>query len=118
MYQYKAEVLAVTDGDTVDLLIDLGFDPVYRRLKRARLYGLDAPEKNTIKGKEVKAWLEAKLPVGSTVFVQTVKVKAGEKQEKYGGFLVNLFINNFQEVSLNQQMLDFGYAKPYYGGAR
>lgn len=116
MYQYKAEVLEVKDGDTVELRIDLGFRIRGLELERGRLYGIDAPEKRTAAGKEAKAWLEAQLPVGSTVFVQTVKVKSGEKVEKFGGYLVILFrTDDFGGPSLNTEMLNLGLARPYMG---
>ena len=41
MYEYKAKLIRVIDGDTIDALIDLGFDVWVK--KRIRLYGIDAP---------------------------------------------------------------------------
>ena len=45
MYEYKAKVTRVVDGDTVDALIDCGFS-VFRK-ERIRLYGINAPESRT-----------------------------------------------------------------------
>ena len=45
MYEYKAKLDRVIDGDTVDAMIDLGFDTWVH--KRIRLEGIDAPETRT-----------------------------------------------------------------------
>ncbi len=87
MYEYKATVNEVTDGDTVNLSVDLGFFPIFFRLKRARLYGIDAPEKNTEAGKAAKAYLVGRLPVGCKIRIKTIKPPKSEyeKDEKFGG---------------------------------
>lgn len=123
MYEYNAKVLAVTDGDTLDLEVDLGFYPITTRLKRARFYGINAPEKSTQEGKNVKAWLEARLPIGSMVRIKTVKMRTGrEKGEKFGGFLVHVYEVPKPDTelgqSLNDEMVELGFAVPYFGGAR
>ncbi len=124
MFEYHAKILEVTDGDTLDLLVDLGFDPVYRRLKRARLYGIDAPEKNTEAGMAAKAYLVNLLPVGTTIRVNTIKVKSGgEKVEKYGGYLVVLHMIEDNDddpatLSINDKIVAAGHAKAYFGGKR
>ena len=46
MYEYKATIVRVVDGDTVDVDIDLGFD-VWVRSQRIRLFGVDTPECRT-----------------------------------------------------------------------
>ena len=45
MYKYNAKLIRVIDGDTVDALIDLGFNVWVK--KRIRLYGIDTPEVRT-----------------------------------------------------------------------
>ena len=51
MYEYKATIIKVVDGDTVDVDIDLGFD-VWLRNQRIRLFGIDCPESRTRNKKE------------------------------------------------------------------
>ena len=58
MYTYKAKVTRVVDGDTVDALIDLGFDTHVK--KRIRLYGMDAWESRTRNKEEKVKGLAAK----------------------------------------------------------
>jgi micrococcal nuclease len=53
MYEYKATVVKVVDGDTVDVDIDLGFD-TWLHNQRIRLYGIDTPECRT-RNKQEKA---------------------------------------------------------------
>ena len=45
MYTYKAKLIRIVDGDTIDAEIDLGFDTIVR--KRIRLYGINTPETKT-----------------------------------------------------------------------
>ena len=100
-YKYRAEVVRVVDGDTVDATVDLGFD--LRLSARFRLLGINAPEKNTKKGRESLARLAAMLPVGATVVVQTTK----DKKEKFGRYLGTFLLDG---KSVNQQLVDEGFA--------
>ena len=59
MYEYKVkEVVKVVDGDTIDVVIDLGFD-LFKK-ERVRLAGIDTPESRTRDLEEKKLGLEAK----------------------------------------------------------
>ena len=50
MYEYKCTVLRIVDGDTIDVMVDLGFETWVK--KRVRLYGIDCPETRTKDRKE------------------------------------------------------------------
>ena len=100
-YKYRAEVVRVVDGDTVDATVDLGFN--LKLSARFRLLGINAPEKNTKEGKESLARLAVLLPVGSSVVVQTTK----DKKEKFGRYLGTFLLNG---KSVNQQLVDEGFA--------
>ena len=77
MYTYKAKVTRVVDGDTVDALIDLGFDTHVK--KRIRLWGMDAWESRTrdkeekVKGLAAKARLKEILKETNTFFNMSIK---------------------------------------------
>jgi len=59
MYEYYVkEVSSVVDGDTIDIIIDLGFDVLIS--SRMRLAGIDAPESRTSDKVEKALGLEAK----------------------------------------------------------
>ena len=45
MYEYNCTVERVVDGDTIDVVLDLGFDILHKC--RVRLYGIDTPESRT-----------------------------------------------------------------------
>jgi len=122
IYIYKAELIRVVDGDTVDLIIDLGFDT--QRKERFRLYGVDAPEMNTLAGKAAKAWLIGVLGPYGAIYVQTLQHKTKAKRDKYGRFLAVLY--GFYPVlssldgpkvnhcSFNAEMIRDGHAKERY----
>jgi micrococcal nuclease len=123
IYIYKAELIRVVDGDTVDLIIDLGFDT--QRKERFRLYGVDAPEMNTAAGKEAKAWLREMLQPLKAIYVQTIQLATKAKRDKYGRFLAVLY-REFGDVrtklpekrlaleSINSEMIEVGHAKERY----
>jgi micrococcal nuclease len=122
IYIYKAELVRVVDGDTVDLIIDLGFDTL--RKERFRLYGIDAPEMNTAEGKAAKAWLWEALQPLEAIYVQTLQHKIKANRDKYGRFLAVLY--GFEPVlsppdgpkvndcSFNAEMIREGHAKERY----
>jgi endonuclease YncB( thermonuclease family) len=107
MYEYKAYVERVVDGDTVDLTIDLGFHTYV--VKRVRLSRINAPERFTEEGKLAKAFVENALAVGMEVVVQTQL----DSKDKYGRVLGEIFID--KHFSLNEMMLMNGLAVPYNG---
>jgi micrococcal nuclease len=124
IYIYKAELIRVVDGDTVDLIIDLGFDT--SRKERFRLYGIDAPELRTAAGKAAKAWLMSVLqPLGS-IYVQTIQLSTKAKRDKYGRFLAVLYSElgdidanrpmktPVSPASINAKMIVAGHAKERY----
>ncbi len=123
IYIYKAELIRVVDGDTVDLIIDLGFDT--QRKERFRLYGIDAPEMNTLAGKAAKAWLWEVLQPLEAIYVQTIQLETKAKRDKYGRFLAVLYSDlsdlraNLQPKTLavesvNARMIVEGHAKERY----
>jgi micrococcal nuclease len=102
-YIYKAEVVKIVDGDTVDLLVDLGFGIKFKQ--RFRLYGINAPEmrgETKEAGKISKVYLQ-ELIEEQTLFIQTFK----DKQGKYGRYLATLFLG---DICINDIMVKNGYA--------
>ena len=115
MYEYKAIIRRVVDGDTVDVTLDLGFNILYN--SRIRLLGINTPESRTRDLEEKKRGLAAKervkelCPVGSTIMVETVK----DGRDKFGRILGVLWAN---DVSVNELLVEEGHAVPYYGGSK
>tara|TARA_B000000609_G_C24181682_1_gene359153 strand:- start:1465 stop:1872 length:408 start_codon:yes stop_codon:yes gene_type:complete len=117
MYTYKIkEIVRVIDGDTVDVLIDLGFD--LTKLERVRLAGIDTPESRTKDlaekhmGYEAKAYLTELLDAADDLIVKT------EKDGKFGRMLGWFYNNKFSQYSINEQLIDEGYAWKYDGGSK
>ena len=127
MYTYAAKLIEVIDGDTVDLLIDLGFGVHVK--ERCRLYGIDAPEMPSEAGRNAKARLESLIGAASELYVATRKMprKPKEKTDKYGRYLAVLYDNyhdveadvdetkiNMMQSSINSRMIYAGHAKERY----
>jgi micrococcal nuclease len=106
MYEYTASVTKVIDGDTVDFSVDLGLR-VFTQA-RCRLYGLNAPEKNTAEGRRARDYLNELLPVGTVVTLRTHK----DATEKYGRWLAEISVSG---VDINHALLEAGLAKPWDG---
>ena len=110
----------VLDGDTIDVTIDLGFD-LYKK-ERVRVAGVDTPEKRTrdekALGYDATNWLKEKLEgaiSGDDDLVIRTELVGGVG--KYGRLLGWLYIGD-AELSLNEQMIDEGYAWAYDGGTK
>jgi micrococcal nuclease len=111
MYQYRIKKInRVIDGDTVDLVIDLGF---YISLaQRVRLKGIDAAETRTkdlaekAEGLMAKEWLERELAKEGEWVIETTK------EDKYGRVLGVLYLVG-EPVTINGRMLNEGIARPY-----
>ncbi len=106
MYEYAIkEVVKVVDGDTIDVIIDLGFD--LTKKERIRLAGIDSPESRTKDLEEKKLGLEAKEFLTRRVGdCASLKVKT-EKDGKYGRMLGWIFCG---DVNINKEMVSRGYA--------
>ena len=116
MYQYKAKVLKVLDGDTVDIDLDLGFNIILAN-QRVRMAGIDTPESRTenkeekVRGLLSKKKLQEKLAVGSWVTIETQR--SDNNDDKFGRILGVFLMEDGK--SLNQWMVDNNYAVPYAG---
>jgi len=118
-FWYGAQVLKVIDGDTIDLMIDLGFD-IHHKI-RVRLYGVNTPESRTKDAAEKEMGLKAKsftkdwLDRHRWVFVNTIP----DKNDKYGRILARIYssdqINDSKTACLNTDIIQAGFAREYYG---
>jgi len=112
---YVKKVSKVVDGDTIDVDIDLGFDISFS--SRVRLAGIDTPESRTTDkvektlGLESKEYLKKAIDASKTVVIKTEKM---DSSEKYGRILGWVFLDG-SEVSINQKMINEGYAWGYMG---
>lgn len=115
MYTYKIkEIIRVVDGDTVDVLIDLGFG--ITKKERVRIAGIDAPETRTKDLEEKRFGYEAKSFLESYLTEDLIIIKT-EKEGKYGRILGWLYVNDLK-TSVNDLMIKEGYAWVYDGGKK
>ena len=112
----------VLDGDTIDVTIDLGFD-LYKK-ERVRFAGVDTPEKRTrdleekALGIDATNWLKKKLEdtiAGDEELSIRTELVGG--MGKYGRLLGWLYVGE-DLISLNELMIDEGYAWEYDGGTK
>lgn len=118
-FWYGATVLKVIDGDTVELLVDLGFN-VHHKI-RVRLFGINTPESRTKDLKEKELGLQAKqfttdwFTNHKWVFVNTIP----DKNDKYGRVLARIFssdkIDDPSTACLNTDIVQAGLAREYFG---
>ena len=122
-YNFRVtEIVKVVDGDTIDVIIDLGFD-LYKK-ERVRIAGVDTPEKRTrdLEEKELGIdatnWLTEQLDSaidGEDDLVIRTEIDGGFG--KYGRLLGWLYIGEDTE-SINERMIREGYAWEYDGGTK
>lgn len=117
MYEYRAHVNRVVDGDTVDVDIDLGFGIVLTD-ERVRIMGIDTPESRTsdkvekIFGLASKDRLKSLL--GKTTILKTQVAKDGEDMKgKFGRILGDFLTDDGRSVS--QVLIEEGHAVKYHG---
>jgi len=107
-YRYRATLLRVVDGDTVDLRVDTGFRHFLE--DRFRLYGINAPEligTTHDAGEAAKVHLSELLALDQEIVVETFKPK-----DKYGRWLAVLYVGE-EAIDINQRMIDDGFAVEY-----
>ena len=122
-YNFRVtKIKKVLDGDTIDVVIDLGFD--LAKTARVRIAGVDTPEKRTRNleekalGLDATNWLKDKLTQtikGEDELVVRTELVGGVG--KYGRLLGWLYVGD-SDISLNEQMIEEGYAWPYDGGTK
>tara|TARA_A100000172_G_scaffold23692_1_gene13840 strand:+ start:1190 stop:1612 length:423 start_codon:yes stop_codon:yes gene_type:complete len=116
MYEYSCTVKRVVDGDTVDVILDLGFDIFHKC--RVRLYGIDTPESRTrnldekARGKMASAFLKEAIENGTKVVIQT---KLKDSKGKFGRVLGDVVVDG---VNINQLMIDNFHAAAYFGQSK
>lgn len=118
-FWYGAKVLNVIDGDTIDLMIDLGFN-IHHKI-RVRLFGVNTPESRTKDLAEKEMGLRAKsftkdwLDRHGWVYVNTIP----DKNDKYGRILAKIYssedVDSPITACLNTDIIQAGFAREYYG---
>ena len=106
MYQYKAKIIDVYDGDTVTAVVDLGF--LHFQEMKLRLYGIDTPE---LKGDDRERGLEVRDILRNLILDKEVMIHSyKDKQGKYGRYLATIFLDG---ININNWLVDEGHAVVY-----
>jgi micrococcal nuclease len=115
MYEYKCKVKRVVDGDTMDVILDLGFDVLHS--VRVRLAGIDTPESRTrdldekARGKLSKAYLKESIKGKKIV----LKTKLKDSRGKFNRVIAEVWAE-FEKGSLrnvNELMIKECHAVKY-----
>jgi len=125
MYEYRAKLVNVVDGDTVDVDIDLGFG-IWMRDERVRIMGIDTPESRTRDTVEKKFGLAAKKRLTEllkgTITLKTQIAKDGEDMKgKFGRILGDFDVYygpTDSQLPVSKIMIREGHAVEYYGGSK
>ena len=116
MYEYGCTVTRVVDGDTIDVILDLGFSVLHKC--RVRLYGIDTPESRTrnkdekARGKLAAKFLEDSINNGKQIVLRS---KLKDSKGKYGRVLGEVIVDN---ININELMVKRYLAVKYYGQSK
>ncbi len=119
LYHYSAEVNRVVDGDTIDVVLDLGFDVSLKA--RVRFFGIYAPESRTRDAEEKMRGLESKAYVENWIDGHDGKIiieTSIDERGKFGRVLGRVLCPDGECDCLNDDMVEYGYATEYFGGTR
>ena len=126
MYEYKAVVDRVVDGDTIDVTVDLGFS-VWKKM-RVRMEGINTPESRTRDLEEKKRGLAAKDRLKSILeFNNNECILKVSGVGKYGRALATVLVESLSPlngedgitlIDVNKQLIEEGHAVEYWGGKR
>ena len=119
MYEYRAKIVRIIDGDTVDVDIDLGFG-IWMKNERVRIMGIDTPESRTRDKVEKKFGLASKAKLksllGNSTVLKTQINKKGEDMKGKFGRILGDFTSDGKKVS--KILCEEGFAVPYFGGSK
>ena len=117
LYHYKATIIRVIDGDSVEVTVNLGFRIAFQQT--VRVYAINAPETRSSDKLEKDRGLAAMwfaiglLPIGSSVHIKSHKP---DDKDKFGRWLAEITLPDGTDFAT--RMLEAGHAKPYFGGSR
>jgi micrococcal nuclease len=116
VYEYKAKLDRVVDGDTIDLIIDVGFKMTTNQ--RIRLASIDTPETYRVKrtSREYKRGIKAKEYVEKRLAENQneLKIRTYKNVGKYGRYIGVIWLED-SDISLNDELVQKGHAEKIKG---
>lgn len=107
MYSYKAKIINIVDGDTVDAEIDVGFK--IKIIHRLRLLHIDTEEMNS-KDTQLKELAKAaKTYLIENLLNQTVTIQT-HKSDSFGRYLAEIYI---KDLYLNEHLVELNLARQW-----
>jgi micrococcal nuclease len=104
MYEYRAKVIKVYDGDTITVLIDLGFGVTFK--EKLRLYGINTPE---VRGKERPDGLISRDRLRERILDKNITIKTfKDKKGKYGRYIAEIYL---EKENINEWLVSEGLAE-------
>jgi micrococcal nuclease len=112
MYQYKAKVERIVDGDTIDIVIDLGFKITTNQ--RIRLAKINTPETFNVKkdSEEYIKGMASKNHVIQRIEANNyeIKIETDKDTGKYGRYIGMIWLAD-SDISLNDELVEKGLAE-------
>ena len=104
LYTYQATVEKVVDGDTLRVIVDLGFNTRTRQYLRLR--GVDCPELATEEGKQASTFVKSRLRGADQILLTS------SRSDKYDRYLADVYFTDREggEIFLNNLLLEKGLA--------
>lgn len=118
MWTYRAKLMRVVDGDTVDLEVDMGFRMFAQH--RFRILGIDTPELRRGTEEQKEAGRAAKKRVEELMKIDDAEARLGnpwdltvrtEKADSFGRYLAEITLGS--GADLGDTLLAEGHAIPY-----
>jgi len=110
MYKYKAEYVDNYDGDTINFIVDLGFNvSIELQIRLANINTYELRDKDPCLktlAYEAKDFVQKVLIDADEIILKTAK----NKKEKYGRYLAEVI---YDGINLNEELLEIGYAVKY-----
>jgi micrococcal nuclease len=111
MYKYTAKITRIVDGDTFDIIIDLGFKITTNQ--RIRLQGINTPETYNVKktSEEYRKGLAAKEFAQQRVAANNYEavIETEKDTGKYGRYIATVWLAD-STTSLNAELVEKGFA--------
>ncbi len=111
MYQYKATIERVVDGDTLDVIIDLGFKiTTNQRIRLAKIntpetYNVKKGSEEYLKGMEAKEYVQQRLEANNNEIILETDKLVG----KYGRYIGTIILSD-SDITLNDELVNKGLA--------
>ena len=119
-YLYRCVATNVVDGDTLDVVIDLGFH--MSAAMRVRLYGIDTPERGQPGHEEARDFVRVFVGLSPSVIPSApfpLLIETYKSADKYGRWLGRVSRRDVDmPTEVNDLLVTAGLAVPYFGGKK